>query len=252
MVRDITNRSATETATSAAKLESTWILEGVPAILSTLETLIEIHTFLKPAYLRFELIYQQEVQRHDHDEKRATLFGTIKNVISMLLELREFGEYGTRMAPNGYAVLGRLASICQDIREDIEACYNVLDTYERRSPGIKVLKASSWNTELASHAARFTFWRVEVAFALSMQTITAEEIDSNMRIMVEIFLTVLSPPERDMKDWISYNGVGEAVLESHWKCAAMLRYEALLAIQPRRSWAQETRVHPEICHNDQV
>ncbi|KAJ7318366.1 hypothetical protein DFH08DRAFT_819972 [Mycena albidolilacea] len=40
--------------------------------------------------------------------------------------------------------------------------------------------------------------------------------------MVEIFLTMLSPPEGDSKDWISYNGVGEAVLESHWKCAAML------------------------------
>ncbi|KAJ7318367.1 hypothetical protein DFH08DRAFT_819973 [Mycena albidolilacea] len=44
---------------SAVKLESTWIFKGFPAILSTLETLIEIHPFLKPAYLRFELIYQQ-------------------------------------------------------------------------------------------------------------------------------------------------------------------------------------------------
>jgi hypothetical protein len=44
-------------------------------------------------------------------------------------------------------------------------------TYENRSPGIKALKASSWNTELASYAARFTFQREEVAFALSMRTV---------------------------------------------------------------------------------
>ncbi|KAJ7875479.1 hypothetical protein B0H14DRAFT_2715424, partial [Mycena olivaceomarginata] len=148
--------------------------------------------------------------------------------------LKGFGEYGTRMNPNGHAVLGRLASICRNVRKDIEKCYNGLDAYESRSPGIKALKAPSWNTELASYAARFTFQR-EVAFALSMRTVvTVEELNSNM---VEIFSTMLSPPERNMKDWISYNGGGEAVLESHWKCAAMLRYEALLAPSPRRSWA---------------
>ncbi|KAJ7833013.1 hypothetical protein B0H14DRAFT_2801768, partial [Mycena olivaceomarginata] len=134
--------------------------------------------------------------------------------------LKGFGEYGTRMTPNGHA--------------DIEKCYNGLDAYESRSPGIKALKASSWNTELASYAVRFTFRREEVAFALSMRTVvTAEELNSNM---VEIFSTMLSPPERDMKDWISYNGGGEAVLESHWKCAAML---SRTTSKPRQSCTQE-------------
>ncbi|KAJ7830412.1 hypothetical protein B0H14DRAFT_2593325 [Mycena olivaceomarginata] len=203
------------------------ILEGVPAIMSALETLTEIHPFLKAAYLPFKLIYHQETQRRDNDKKRNTLFGKIKDVMFILLELKGFGKDDTRSTPEGKPVLSRLASICKDMKKDIEECYNVLNAQEKRSVGIKFLKASVWNKELGSYAARFTNRREELTFALSMRTVvTMEEMNANM---MEMFSTMLSPQERDMGRWINQNGGEKAVLGNDKKCAAMIKYEASLA-----------------------
>jgi hypothetical protein len=45
--------------------------------------------------------------------------------------------------------------------------------------GIKFLKASMWNKELASYATRFTNRRADLTFALSMRSmVTMEEMNS--------------------------------------------------------------------------
>ncbi|KAJ7846703.1 hypothetical protein B0H14DRAFT_2583962 [Mycena olivaceomarginata] len=155
------------------------VIEGVPAIMSDLETLTQIHPFLKAAYLPFKLIYHQEAQRRDNDEKRTTLFGKIRDVMLILLE---------------------------DMKKDIEECYNVLNAQEKRSIGIKFLKASSWNKELGSYAARFTNRREELTFALSMRiVVTMEEMNASMKTMMAMFSGMLSPQERNMDqpEWCS-------------------------------------------------
>ncbi|KAJ7157929.1 hypothetical protein C8R43DRAFT_996337 [Mycena crocata] len=206
------------------------ILEGVPAIMSALETLTEVHPFLKAAYLPFKLIYHQETQRRENDQKRTTLFEKIKDVMLVLLELKGFGKDDTRSTPEGKPVLSRLASICKDMKKDIEECYNVLNAQDKRGVGIKFLKASSWNKELGSYAARFKSRREDLTFALSMRgVVTMEEMNSNMKMMMEMFSTMMSPQERDMGRWISQNGGEKAVLGSDKKCAAMIKYEATLA-----------------------
>ncbi|KAF7335401.1 hypothetical protein MVEN_02192800 [Mycena venus] len=205
------------------------ILEGIPALMSGLETLTEIHPFLKAAYLPFKLIYHQETQRRDNDSKRNTLFTKIKDVMFVLLELKGFGKDDSRTTPEGKPVLSRLASICKDMKKDIEECYNVLNAQEKRSVGIKFLKAGAWNRELGAFGARFTNRREELSFALSMRAaVTMEEMNSNMKIMMEMFATMLSPQERDMGRWINQNGGDKAVLGSDKKCAAMIKYEATL------------------------
>ncbi|KAF7352127.1 hypothetical protein MVEN_01175800 [Mycena venus] len=206
------------------------ILEGIPALMSGLETLTEIHPFLKAAYLPFKLIYHQETQRRDNDSKRNTLFTKIKDVMFVLLELKGYGKDDSRTTPDGKRVLSRLASTCEDMKKDIEDCYNVLNAQEKRSVGIKFLKAGAWNKELGSFGARFTNRREELSFALSMRAaVTIEEMNSNMKIMMEMFATMLSPQERDMGRWIDQHGGDKAVLGSDKKCAAMIKYEATLA-----------------------
>jgi hypothetical protein len=55
----------------------------------------------------------------------------------------------------------------------------VLNAQEKRSIGIKFLRASSWNKELSSYAARFTTRQADLNSALSMRTaITVEEINA--------------------------------------------------------------------------
>ncbi|KAJ7312624.1 hypothetical protein DFH08DRAFT_943570 [Mycena albidolilacea] len=205
------------------------ILEGVPAIMNALETLTEIHPFLKAAYLPFKLIYSQEVTRRENDHKRTTLFEKIKDVMLILLELKSIGTDDTRTTPEGKPVLSRMASICKDMKKDIEECYNILNAQEKRGVGIKFLKAAAWNKQLASYATRFTNRREDLTFTLSMRTVvTMEEMNSNMKKMMDMFSTMMSPQERDMGRWISQNGGDKAVLASDQKCLAMLQYQETL------------------------
>ncbi|KAJ7311733.1 hypothetical protein DFH08DRAFT_449938 [Mycena albidolilacea] len=147
--------------------------------MSALETLTEIHPLLKAAYLPFKRIYSQEVTRGENDHKRTTLFEKIKDVMLILLELKSIGKDDTRITPEGKPVLSRMASICKDMKKDIEECYNVLNAQEKRGVGIKFLKAAAWNKQLVSYATRFTNRREDLTFTLSMRTVvTMEKMNS--------------------------------------------------------------------------
>ncbi|KAF7375685.1 hypothetical protein MSAN_00457800 [Mycena sanguinolenta] len=213
-------------ANDTVKAVGNTILEGIPGIMITLETLSEIHPFLKVAYLPFKLIYHQETQRRDNDHKRTTLFGKIKDVMLVLLELKDFKKDDTRKTPDNKPVLSRLASLCKDMKKDIEECYNVLNAQEKRFIGIKFLKAAAWNKELGAYASRFTNRREELMFALSLRAaVTIEEMNSNIKTMMELFATMLTPQERELGRWIHDNGGEKVVIGDDKKCVAMLKYE---------------------------
>ncbi|KAJ7473796.1 hypothetical protein B0H11DRAFT_2036023 [Mycena galericulata] len=206
------------------------ISEHVPEIMSVLEKVTDIHPFLKAAFLPFKLIYYQETQRRDNDGKRSTLFEKIKDVMLILMELKKIPKDDTRITPEGEPILSRLASICRDMKKDIEGCYNVLNAQERRSVSIKFLKASSWNKELATYAARFTTTRENLTFTLSMRSaVTTEETNTNVIKMMEMFATMMSPQEKDMGRWIQNNGGEEEVLKDNKKTLEMIKYEAKFA-----------------------
>ncbi|KAJ7868452.1 hypothetical protein B0H13DRAFT_2281005 [Mycena leptocephala] len=213
------------------------IFEGVPAIMDVLEELAKVHSFLMAAYIPFKVIYQQETRRRENDQKRTILFGTIKDFMFALSELKILKE-DSRTTPEGKSALGRLPSICEEAKRDIEACYNVLDAQERRSIAIKFLKASSWNKELATYAARFTERRDQLSFGLDIRTaVNVEEIKSQIGSieakMEQLLATMLSPQETDMGRWIHDQGGEEVVLASYEKCARMIEYEASLTASRR-------------------
>ncbi|KAF8192248.1 hypothetical protein K438DRAFT_1590447, partial [Mycena galopus ATCC 62051] len=176
-----------------------------------------------------------ETERRANDQRRNMLFDAIKDVMIVLLEYDD-----TRLTPDGKPILGRLAQICMDMREDMKECYNVLNAQEKTSIAIKFLKASSWSKELASQANRFTKRREELLFTLSMHTvITTEEINNKCAFpppnvhniylpMVEMFTAMMTTQERDMGRWIQQNGGEAKVLESDEMCADMIKYEATL------------------------
>ncbi|KAJ7200442.1 hypothetical protein C8J57DRAFT_1736598 [Mycena rebaudengoi] len=206
------------------------ILEGVPGIMSALEALTDIHPFLRAAFLPFKLIYEQETKRRDNDQRRTTLFGKIKEVMLVLLELKDIKKNDTtRTTPDNQPVLGRLEAICKTMEKDIKECYNVLNAQERRRLAIKFLRAANWNKELGLYASRFVKRREELLFALSMRTVnTTEEIKADVKIMMEMFEKILTPQEREMGRWIRANGGQQAVLKDDKLCAEMLKQEALV------------------------
>ncbi|KAJ7250786.1 hypothetical protein C8J57DRAFT_1354883 [Mycena rebaudengoi] len=224
------------------------ILEGVPAIMGALETLTEVHPFLKAAYLPFKLIYHQETQRRANDQKRSTLFEKIKDVMLVLLELKAFKPDDTRLTPEGKPILSRLADICKEMKKDIEECYNALNAQDKHSVAIKFLKASSWNAVLAGYGSRFETRRGELSFTLQMRTaVTVEEMNNNMKTLMQMFSSIRSPQERDIGRWIKENGGEKAVLASDSKCAEMIKYEASISRDDPRS-----RMKPELDQSDEL
>ncbi|KAJ7912327.1 hypothetical protein B0H13DRAFT_545064 [Mycena leptocephala] len=202
------------------------ILENVPGIISALEPLTEIHPFLKVVYLPFKYIYQQEVQRRDNDEKRMVLFEKIKDVMLLLLELERFGKDDTRTDPEGNPVLGRIATICDDMNTDIRQCYIVLDAQEGERPFKKFFKAGSWNKVLDSFVSRFTIRHEELTLALNVRSaITIEEINSHvkhMKRMIDMFATMFS--QRDIVRWIQDKGEQNPVLDSDDNCGNTIKH----------------------------
>ncbi|KAK7017326.1 hypothetical protein R3P38DRAFT_3561155 [Favolaschia claudopus] len=219
------------TANDQVKAIGNALLEGVPAIMKALEVLTEVHPFLKAAYFPFKLIYEQEVKRRDTDKKRNTLFGKIKDFMMILSELKDLcKDDSSRTTPNGESVPSRLEVICNEMVKDIKGCYNVLAAQDKRSLGIKFLKASIWNNELGMYAARFTTRREELSFALSLRSaITDEETKNNTRIMMQLFSTMLTPQERDMGRWIQLNGGENVVMKDDKKCIEMIKYQDSLS-----------------------
>ncbi|KAJ7030122.1 hypothetical protein C8F04DRAFT_738812 [Mycena alexandri] len=235
---------------SAAKAVGKAIVEGIPGFMRVLETVTDVHPFLKAVYLPFKQIYYQETQRRDNDQRRTELFATLRDAILVLSELEHVSQNDTRTTPKGEPMLDRLTSICKQLENDIKDCYNVVDAQKKRSIAIKFLKASSWNEKLVSYAALFRIRREELQFAFSIKTvITMDEMSSNIKeikeSMMRMFATMLSPQEKAIELWIKQNGGEKAVLASDQKCAEMVRYEAKLTASSSQTVPSKVKMSEE-------
>ncbi|KAJ7147215.1 hypothetical protein C8R46DRAFT_545436 [Mycena filopes] len=217
---------------AAGKAAGKAIVDSIPFFMRMLEALTDVHPFLKAAYLPFKQIYYQETKRRDNDKKRTMLFETLKDTILLLRELEHIGKDDTRTTPTGEPILGRLATICNNLENDIKDCYNVVDAQKKHRLAIKFLRASNWNEKLATYTVTFKKRQDEIHLALSIDTvITVHEMDSNIKEikeMVKIFASMLSPQEREIGAWIEQNGGKDVVLASDKKCAELIKYEAKL------------------------
>nr|GAT59291.1 predicted protein [Mycena chlorophos] len=207
------------------------VLAGIPQLMNGLEELSKVHPFIRVAYLPFKYIYLQETERRENDDRRMKLFEYIKDVMLVLLELKNLSKADQdRQTPEG-TTIGRVKQVCKSMRKDILQCYNVLNAQEKRSFSIKFLKASIWGKELATYADRFTKRRSELQFALTMRiAVKVDEVNEKLTLvrLTKMFAAMASPQERQIGDWIRHNGNAEAVLKSDSKCAKLLEFEATL------------------------
>ncbi|KAJ7134064.1 hypothetical protein C8R43DRAFT_1205639 [Mycena crocata] len=203
--------------------------DGVPVLLDALEVLAKCHPFVEIAFLPFKLIYYQEVKRRENDLRRLLLFELIKDVMLALVELESFTEAyaNQRTTPAGEQIQSRIATVCEQMQQDIEGCYNVLNAHDKSPLALRFLKAASWNKVLADYGARFKATRDSLVFALQLEN--AGALNSMRNMLEERFSTILTPAEELMGRWISDRGGEEAVLDSPSNIQEVVKYENSLA-----------------------
>ncbi|CAK5274465.1 unnamed protein product [Mycena citricolor] len=160
-------------------------LNGVPALLDALQTISRIHPFVELAFLPFKLIYMQEMARRNKDQRRLILFGLIKDVMSTLVHLEFFtSEYAPRRTTrNGRQVENEIKRVCQEMKNDIEECYNVLNEHDNSRRVLQFLKASSWNQIFLDYGARFKASQERLGFAMHVENTVGVGKMSVVRIL---------------------------------------------------------------------
>ncbi|KAJ7441736.1 hypothetical protein FB451DRAFT_117361 [Mycena latifolia] len=213
------------------------ILSGVPALMSALEGLSKVHPFAAAAFLPFQFAYKQEMKRHDNEKSRIALFETIKDVMLVTVEMKGVGitPDDKRQTPDGQPVVTRLAALGQQMKKDIEECYNTLDAMQKQSLIVKFCKASGWNDKLAGFKVRFTTRRQELQFALTLNTATTiQDMSTMLKEMHDQFMkefqSFKTPQDRMIEAFFAANGgVDEAsvnkVMADDAKCTVLLKLQ---------------------------
>ncbi|KAJ7689549.1 hypothetical protein B0H17DRAFT_633894 [Mycena rosella] len=208
------------------------ILNGVPALMSALEGLSKVHPFAAAAFLPFQFAYKQEMKRHDNERSRISLFEAIKDVMLVTVEMKGVGVTpdDTRQTPDGRPVGTRLAALGQQMKKDIEECYNTLDAMTKQSLIVKFCKASTWNDKLAGLKVRFTTRRQELQFALTLNTATTiQDMSAMLKKMhdefAKEFQSFKTPQDRKIEAFFKANGGEEAVLGNDAQCALLIKLQ---------------------------
>ena len=74
------------------------------------------------------------------------------------------------VGPNGDTIEARMQSLSQKTADDIKACANECDTYNKKRLLVKVLKGQVWQDKLVEWIEKFAKRKDEFELALTMHT----------------------------------------------------------------------------------
>ncbi|KAJ7229969.1 hypothetical protein GGX14DRAFT_409643 [Mycena pura] len=200
----------------------------MPALLSVLQALSAVHPFVALALLPFQFAYQQELKHQDNEKLHLSLFASIKDVMLVSVEMQGVGitMNDKRMTPDGQPVAARLTALGQQMKQDIEGCYNVLDAMQKQSPLVRFCKAYSWNAQLAAWKVTFKTRREDLQFALTLNTaVNIREISDIIHQVITEFASYKTAQERKIEAFFKANGGQDAVLADDTKLAALLKLQ---------------------------
>ncbi|KAJ7595487.1 hypothetical protein C8J56DRAFT_1042583 [Mycena floridula] len=183
------------------------------------------YTFLNPVGWAFRFICHQESKRQDRDKKRAFMLDKIKDVILVLLRLKniELEEHD----------IDKVAKQCSQFVEDIKACYNIIDALEKGSLAIRVLQESPWNKQLKSCVVKFEKVKKELEQVFKVQTTKIIE-HTNWQVK---FASFRSPAESHVYQWLQDKRGVKAVISNDKLCGELIELQNSLS---RRTIGGET------------
>lgn len=199
-----------------------------PGLINTLGFISQSHPFLAVVYGAFKLMYEESVKYNDNDRKRLQLFDHIMKTMSILLELGDIKKDDPRVIPDG----GQIAVVCKDMAGDIQECWILVRTQQKRSFLVRYLSATKWNEELAQFIIRFQDRAQELQVALQLHTVRAlrrlEDKQDRTNRLLATLTSMLSPSERELEKWIQEKGGQDKVLKDDKLCRDLLLQEERL------------------------
>ncbi|KAH7885442.1 hypothetical protein F5I97DRAFT_1830577 [Phlebopus sp. FC_14] len=143
--------------------------ESSKVLMKILDEVAKVHPFIGVAVLAFKAVVTLELKRRDNDKLVIALKVEMKNMMSILLQLRYVRD-SKQILPDGTTLEGRMQQLMKDIADDITNCGNVCDAYTKKSLVAKVFKGPLWEGRLAEFADTFAKRRQEIELSLSIHT----------------------------------------------------------------------------------
>ncbi|CCM04671.1 uncharacterized protein FIBRA_06857 [Fibroporia radiculosa] len=204
--------------------------DSIPTLVKALDEIGKIHPFIQVAVLAFKAVYTLEMKRRDNDQKVIVLFVEMRDMIAVLLQLKDVRDDKV-VGADGVSIEGRLQDLVKRTADDIKKCGNTCDAYSKMSVIAKVLKGPLWDGVFVNWVKLFSQRRSEFEFALAVHM--ARKIDdittkmddlSKMTETIVNFLKQQCPPEQEaLRDEIEEKGGRDAALNNEQLLQELLR-----------------------------
>ncbi|TDL25419.1 hypothetical protein BD410DRAFT_826665 [Rickenella mellea] len=152
------------------------------------------HDFWAVAVTAFEVLLTLEMKRRENDKRVSGILLKQADMMMALLQLDNIRDEDTKNE-KGETVAGRLQTLIAEIRKDVEACGNVIDTYYKQKFLAKFLRANSWEDKFIGFASTFDKRKEDIKFALEihvtikLDTVADQvtNIDVKMDMLIQLF-----------------------------------------------------------------
>ncbi|KAM5542128.1 hypothetical protein V8D89_004211 [Ganoderma adspersum] len=219
------------------------IVDGIPALLSILDTVAEIHPFIKFAVGAFRVAVELDLKHRENDKKVSVLFAAMRDMMAVLAQLK--GISGHKRAGDGDVTIAeRMQRLIEEAAEDIKNCVNSCNAYAKIFIVSKVLLSGSWSNDFKKYMERFLTCRDDFVLALSIYTSQAmnaanDKLDltngklntANSRLdttqtsivimsekvdrILSYFKACMSPEEHKLTDFVKDHGGPEKVMSNN-------------------------------------
>ncbi|TDL25426.1 hypothetical protein BD410DRAFT_896303 [Rickenella mellea] len=163
-------------------------------VMDALNAVKGVHPFVGLAVTAFEVLLTLEMKRRENDKRVSGVLLKQGDMMTALLQLDDIKDVYMKNE-KGETVAGRLQTLIAEIRKDIMACGNIIDTYYKQKFVAKFLRASSWEDKFMGLASTFDKRKEEIRFALEihvtvkLDTVADQvtSIDVKMDMLIHLF-----------------------------------------------------------------
>ncbi|KAM5542287.1 hypothetical protein V8D89_004160 [Ganoderma adspersum] len=146
------------------------IIDGIPALLSILDMVAEIHPFIKLAVGAFRVAVKLDLKCRENDKKVSLLFAAMRDMMAVLAQYVE-GYQRTQGHRDGDSTIGQhMQCLIQQAAEDIKNCVNSCNAYVKKSLASKILLSGSWSDNFKKCTKCFLTRRDDFVLALLIHT----------------------------------------------------------------------------------